>query len=274
MNGSILYPSSRLLGYVSLSPLEGLERTRKVQLTIRHIQPVETWKSVDGGSTMIYAKRSMRTEGYIQVKCRVVVKWGPEVGRVVEQAMGETLLRNGMRRWMRRVIMAFLEISVCAQQARRSLTISIRIISFQFCDVFLARFTLSILFQNLPSTQSMPFDEREGRTLIRAETYRIFASSFSLPFCLFHESHLALPNISSIPGLGIDISPSVATVSSNQIVSTYPACITNTTIISLHKMSGPDQLLVNCHQYTSSQNEDSSPLNNIDCSVELTPGLA
>jgi hypothetical protein len=249
MNGLILYPSSRLLGYVSWNPLEALGRMRKVLLTIRHIQPVGTLKSVDGGSTKIYAKRSMRTEGYIQVIYQVVVKSGREVGRVAEQAMGETLLMSGMRRSMRTVIMAFLDISVCAQQARRSLTISIRIISFQFCNIFLARFTLGILSQNLPSAQSMPFKERKGRTLIRAETYRIFASPFSLPFCLFHESHLALPSISSIPGLGIVISPSVAIISSDQSVSTYPACITNTTIISLHKMFGPDQLLVNCYQY-------------------------
>jgi hypothetical protein len=117
MNGLILYPSSRLLGYGSLNPLEALGRMRKVQLTIRHIQPVETLKSVDGGSTMIYAKRSMRTEGYIQVIYRVVVKSDRGVGRVVEQAMGETLLMNGTRRWMRMVIRAFLEISVCAQEA-------------------------------------------------------------------------------------------------------------------------------------------------------------
>jgi hypothetical protein len=115
MNGLILYPSSRLLGYGSLNPLEALGRMRKVLLTIRHIQPVETLKSVDGGSTKIYAKRSMRTEGYIQVRCREVVKSDRGEGRVVGQAMGETLLMSGMRRWMRMVIMAFLEISVCAQ---------------------------------------------------------------------------------------------------------------------------------------------------------------
>jgi hypothetical protein len=115
MSGLILYPSSRLLGYVPLNPLEELGRMRKVQLTIRHIQLVGTLKSVDGGSTKIYAKRSMRTEGYIQVIYREVVKSDRGVGRVVEQAMGETLLMNGMTRWMRMVIMAFLEISVCAQ---------------------------------------------------------------------------------------------------------------------------------------------------------------
>jgi hypothetical protein len=223
---------------------------RKVQLTIRRIRPVATLKSVDGGSTMIYAKRSMRTEGYIQVIYPVVVKSGQGVGRVVEQEKVVMLLMSGMRRWMRMVIMASLDISVCAQQARRSLTISIRIISFQFCNIFLARFTLSILSQDLPSAPSQVTRDG-GRTLIRAETYRIFASPFSLPFCLFHESHLALPSISSIPGLGIDISPSVAIISSDQSVSTYPACITNTTIISLHKMSGPDQLLVDCNQYIS-----------------------
>ena len=162
---------------------------------------------------MIYAKRSMRTEGYIQVKCLVVVKSGQGVGRVAEQGTVVRLLMNGMRRWMRMVIMAFLIVSVCAQEARRSLTISIRIISFQLCDIFLARFTLSIISQNLSSAPSQITIDG-GHTLIRAETYRIFASSFSLPFCLFHESHLALPSISSIPGLGIDISPSVAIISS------------------------------------------------------------
>ena len=101
-----------------------------MQLTIRRIRPVATWMSVDGDLTMIYAKRSMRTEGYIQVKCRVVVKSDRGVGRVVEQEKVVMLLMNGMRKWMRMVIMAFLEISVCAQEARRSLTISIRIISF------------------------------------------------------------------------------------------------------------------------------------------------
>lgn len=101
-----------------------------MQLKILHIRPVATWMSVDGDSTMIYAKRSMRTEGYIQVIYRVVAKSDRGVGKVVEQAMEETLLRNGRRRWMRMVIVAFLIVSVCAQEARRSLTISIRIISF------------------------------------------------------------------------------------------------------------------------------------------------
>ena len=151
MNGLILYPSSRLSDYVPLNPLEALGRMRRVQLTIRRIRPVATWMSVDGDSTMIYAKRSMRTEGYIQVIYRVVVKSDRGVGRVVEQGKVVMLLMSGMRRWMRMVIMAFLQISVCAQEARRSLAISIRIISFQFCDIFLARFTLGILSQNLPS---------------------------------------------------------------------------------------------------------------------------
>ena len=126
-----------------------------MQRTIRHIQPVATSKSQVGvGSTKIYAKRSMRTEGYIQVRCREVVKSGRGVGRVVEQGKVVMLLMSGMTRWMRMVIMAFLEISVCAQDARRSLTISIRIISFQLCNILLARFTLSILSQNLPSASS------------------------------------------------------------------------------------------------------------------------
>ena len=103
---------------------------------------------------MIYAKRSMRTEGYIPVICLVVVKSDQGAGRVVEQAMGETLLRNGMRRWMRMGIMAFLGIIVCAQQARRSLTISSSIISFQFRDIVLTRFTLGIIPQDLPSALS------------------------------------------------------------------------------------------------------------------------
>jgi hypothetical protein len=47
-------------------------------------------------------------------------------------------------------------------------------------------------------------------TLMSAVTYRILASTFSLPFCLFHESHLARPSISSSPGRGTVISPSVA----------------------------------------------------------------
>jgi hypothetical protein len=150
MSGLILFPASRLSDYVSSSPFEALGRMRRVQRTIRRIPPVETLKSVDLGSTKIYAKRSMRTEGYIQVKCLVVVKSDRGVGKVVEQEKVVMLLMNGMRRSMRMVIMAFLEISVCAQEARRSLAISIRIISFQFCDIFLARFTLGILSQNLP----------------------------------------------------------------------------------------------------------------------------
>jgi hypothetical protein len=169
MNGLILYPSSRLLGYVSSNPLEELGRMRKVQRTIRRIQPVGTLKSVGGDSTKIYAKRSMRTEGYIQVIYREVVKSDRGEGRVVEQGTVVRLLMNGMRRWMRMVIMAFLIVSVCAQEARRSLTISIRIISFQFCDISLARFTLGILSQNLPSAPSSN-GHGWGRTLIRAET--------------------------------------------------------------------------------------------------------
>jgi hypothetical protein len=115
MNGLILYPSSRLSDYVSSNPPEELGRMRKVQLTIRHIQPVGTLKSVDGGSTKIYAKRSMRTEGYIQVIYRVVVKSDRGEGRVVEQGKVVMLLTNGMRRWMRMGIRAFLIVSVCAQ---------------------------------------------------------------------------------------------------------------------------------------------------------------
>ena len=50
-------------------------------------------------------------------------------------------------------------------------------------------------------------------TLRRAATYRRLATSFGVPFCLFHESHFALPSISSMPGRGIVISPSVAMIS-------------------------------------------------------------
>ena len=150
MSELILCPASRLSDYVFSNPLGELGRMRKVLQMIRRSPPVGTWKSADGGSTTIYAKRSMRTEGYIQVIYREVVKSGRGVGRVVEQGKVVMLLMSGMRRWMRMVIMAFLQISVCAQEARRSLTISIRIISFQLCDILLARFTLSILSQNLP----------------------------------------------------------------------------------------------------------------------------
>jgi hypothetical protein len=71
---------------------------RRVQLTIRRIRPVETWKLADGDLTKIYAKRSMRTEGYIQVKCLVVAKSDREVGKVVEQEKVVMLLMNGMKR--------------------------------------------------------------------------------------------------------------------------------------------------------------------------------
>ena len=71
---------------------------RKVLRTIRRSPPVVTWKSADGGSTKIYAKRSMRTEGYIQVICLVVVKLDQAVERVVEQEKVVMLLMSGMRR--------------------------------------------------------------------------------------------------------------------------------------------------------------------------------
>jgi hypothetical protein len=96
----------------------------------------------------------MRTEGYIQVRCREVVKSGRGVEKAAEQEKVVMLWMNGMRRWMRMAIRAFLIVSVCAQEVRRSLTISIRIISFQFCNIFLARFTLGILSQNLPLAPS------------------------------------------------------------------------------------------------------------------------
>jgi len=51
---------------------------------------------------------------------------------------------------MRTAIRAFLEISVCAREVRRSLTISSMIISFQFRNIVLARFNLGIFSQDLP----------------------------------------------------------------------------------------------------------------------------
>jgi len=98
MSELILCPASRLSDYVFSNPPEELGRMRKVLQMIRRSLPVGTWKSADGGSTEIYAKHSMRTEGYIQVICLVVVKSDQGAGRVVEQEKVGMLLMNGMRR--------------------------------------------------------------------------------------------------------------------------------------------------------------------------------